>query len=167
MERDNVVQYIKQVTGLDDLHAKDMEIGIYNWCIEKADGQIVRNWKNPRFVRLYIEKARSIISNIDGKSYLQNTKLIERLKESEFLPHEIAYMNAENVFPERWRATIEKHMKRFENAYENKEIVTTDMFKCGKCKKRECTYFEMQTRSADESTTIFIRCVNCGNSWRQ
>ena len=27
---------------------------------------------------------------------------------------------------------------------------TTDMFLCGRCKQRKCTYFQMQTRSADE-----------------
>lgn len=26
----------------------------------------------------------------------------------------------------------------------------TDMFQCGKCKKRKATYYQMQTRSADE-----------------
>lgn len=26
----------------------------------------------------------------------------------------------------------------------------TDMFECGKCKKRKATYYQMQTRSADE-----------------
>lgn len=26
----------------------------------------------------------------------------------------------------------------------------TDIFKCAKCKQRKCTYYQMQTRSADE-----------------
>lgn len=42
----------------------------------------------------------------------------------------------------------------------------TDMFKCGKCKGRKCTYFQMQTRSADEPMTTFVTCVNCGNHWK-
>ena len=29
----------------------------------------------------------------------------------------------------------------------------TDMFECGKCKKRRTTYYQMQTRSADEVRT--------------
>lgn len=43
---------------------------------------------------------------------------------------------------------------------------TTDAFKCGKCGKRQCTYYEKQTRSADEPMTVFITCQACGNKWR-
>ncbi|OMH80816.1 Transcription elongation factor S-II [Zancudomyces culisetae] len=35
----------------------------------------------------------------------------------------------------------------------------TDQFKCGKCKKRRTTYFQMQTRSADEPMTTFVTCL--------
>jgi transcription elongation factor S-II len=31
----------------------------------------------------------------------------------------------------------------------------TDIFKCGRCKQRKCTYYQMQTRSADEPMTTF------------
>ena len=42
----------------------------------------------------------------------------------------------------------------------------TDMFRCGKCKKRNCTYYQMQTRSADEPMTSFITCLSCSNRWK-
>lgn len=42
----------------------------------------------------------------------------------------------------------------------------TDLYRCGKCQQRKCTYFEMQTRSADEPMTCFITCLNCGNRWK-
>jgi transcription elongation factor S-II len=45
---------------------------------------------------------------------------------------------------------------------------STDAFQCGKCKQRKCTYFQMQTRSADEPMTTFVSCVThgCGNRWK-
>jgi transcription elongation factor S-II len=163
----NVQSLIKKQIALDDVQAKDCEIGIYNWCIAYADEhKIVKNWVNPKFLRLYLEKARSIISNMDKDSYIKNERLMTRLNENEFLPHDIPFMKPENLFPERWKDTIDLHMKKFENAYENKVVAMTDMFKCGKCHKRKTTYYEMQTRSADEPMTLMIRCVNCGNSWK-
>ena len=42
----------------------------------------------------------------------------------------------------------------------------TGMFKCGKCKERNCTYFQLQTRSADEPMTTFVTCLNCNNRWK-
>ena len=42
----------------------------------------------------------------------------------------------------------------------------TDMFRCGKCRERKCTYYQMQTRSADEPMTVFVRCTVCGNRWK-
>jgi len=43
---------------------------------------------------------------------------------------------------------------------------TTNMFKCNKCKQRECTYYQLQTRSADEPMTTFVTCTYCGNRWK-
>lgn len=48
----------------------------------------------------------------------------------------------------------------------NMNQTSTDMFKCGKCGKRETSYYQMQTRSADEPMTTFHTCQNCGNRWK-
>jgi len=42
----------------------------------------------------------------------------------------------------------------------------TEMLKCGKCKKKDCTYNQLQTRSADEPMTTFVLCNACGNRWK-
>ena len=38
--------------------------------------------------------------------------------------------------------------------------------KCGRCGDDEVTYYEKQTRSSDESMTIFVTCIHCGNAWK-
>ncbi|XP_056331035.1 transcription elongation factor A protein 3 isoform X5 [Danio aesculapii] len=43
---------------------------------------------------------------------------------------------------------------------------TTDLLQCGKCKKKNCTYNQVQTRSADEPMTTFVLCNECGNRWK-
>ncbi|XP_053091851.1 transcription elongation factor A protein 3 isoform X10 [Pangasianodon hypophthalmus] len=42
----------------------------------------------------------------------------------------------------------------------------TDLLQCGKCKKKNCTYNQVQTRSADEPMTTFVLCNECGNRWK-
>ena len=64
------------------------------------------------------------------------------------------------------------------------EGTKTDLLKCGKCGKRNCTYNQLQTRfilsiiviinnifalsfrSADEPMTTFVICNECGNRWK-
>ena len=76
-------------------------------------------------------------------------------------------MTYQEIFPEHWKRLLDEKFKRETAIYEEKTEAMTDMFKCGRCKLRKCTYYELQTRSADEGMTIFITCVNCGNRWKQ
>ena len=46
----------------------------------------------------------------------------------------------------------------FEAQRSRKRMATTDQFQCGKCRKRQCSYYQMQTRSADEPMTTFVIC---------
>jgi DNA-directed RNA polymerase subunit M/transcription elongation factor TFIIS len=165
-KRQVVIDYLKDV-GLDDLYARDLEIGIYNWCIDMAsEHDIQKSWKDKMFLNLYSSKSRSILSNIDKDSYIKNARLIERIKEKEFKPHELPFMDVSNVFPEKWNEFLDMRLKQEQNFYNSKQVAKTDMFKCGKCKKTECSYYELQIRSADESSTIFVTCLNCGNRFR-
>lgn len=151
----------------DEKTSKDIERGIYNWCIDKSEEMhIIKNWKNPRFKHLYKDKSISILSNLKKDSYIKNPRFIDRVKEKEFLPQSIPYMKPENIFPERWASLLDEKMKKDLHIFEEKPKAMTDEFKCGSCKKKQCIYQELQTRSADEPMTLFITCLNCGKKWK-
>ena len=166
--RTKVVELIGQRTQLDQVMGKDLERGIYNWCIKYADEKgIAKNWGNPLFVKLYRDKAQSVISNLDVNSYIGNKRLVERLvTDKEFKPHELSFMNPENVYPEAWAEIVDAKMRKDENIGELKRSANTSEFICSRCKKREVYYYELQIRSADESSTIFCVCTNCNHSWK-
>tara|TARA_Y100000389_G_C17425582_1_gene499337 strand:- start:807 stop:1334 length:528 start_codon:yes stop_codon:yes gene_type:complete len=165
-KRDVVIKYLCDL-GLDETNANDLEIGIYNWTLAKADEyNIKKTWTENLFMNIYVSKSRSILTNIDKHSYVANIRLLNRLNDKEFKPHELPFMDMTNVFPERWNDMLDIRLKQEQNFYNSKQVAKTDMFKCGKCKKRECSYYELQVRSADESSTIFVSCLNCGNRWR-
>ena len=122
---------------------------------------------NFRYMCKAAQLPASVIANIDVNNYLKNNHLLKIVKNKEIKPHEIAYMKSEDIFPEKWK-NIQTDLKRKEDGSKvNKNVSITDQFRCGKCKKRECSYYELQIRSADESATLFITCLNCNTKWRQ
>lgn len=51
-----------------------------------------------------------------------------------------------------------REKKLFDAAPSSVKQATTDQFQCGKCRQRKCTYYQMQTRSADEPMTTVRSC---------
>ncbi|MDI1494797.1 MAG: transcription factor S [Cenarchaeum symbiont of Oopsacas minuta] len=49
---------------------------------------------------------------------------------------------------------------------EGKEALPTIKKDCEKCGHDEAVWWMLQTRSADEPTTQFYRCVKCSHTWR-
>lgn len=165
--RDKTCELLKEKTKLDDVQVADLEVGIYNWAILYAEkNKIIRNWLCTKFLNVYMNKAMSVIANLDDQSYIGNGRLLSRLQEKEFMPHEIAFMTHDHMFPERWKDAMDKKLRKDEHIFQEKPAAMTSQFKCGKCKKRECTFQELQLRSCDEPMTLFISCLNCGNRWR-
>lgn len=166
-KRDTVKKLLKEKTSLSDEIVDDLEKGIFNWCVLYADeNELQKTWNDKMFQYLYVNKSKLLIENIDPNSYVKNKRLQQRILDKEFKPHELSFMESTNIFPEIWNNILDMKMKQEENFHNSKQVAKTDVFKCGKCKKRECSYYELQVRSADESSTIFVTCLNCGNRWR-
>ena len=66
----------------------------------------------------------------------------------------------------RWKHKLDMKTIRDNNMFINKAKASTSMYVCGNCKSRECTYYEQQTRSSDEPTTVFLTCLKCGKNWK-
>jgi transcription elongation factor S-II len=49
---------------------------------------------------------------------------------------------------------------------EMKKKCTNSFFTCKKCKSKKTTYYQQQTRGADEPMTNFVSCLECGNKWK-
>ncbi|KAK3273922.1 hypothetical protein CYMTET_9676 [Cymbomonas tetramitiformis] len=57
-------------------------------------------------------------------------------------------------------------LREMERGGAGSKQASTDQFKCGRCKQRKTTFYQLQTRSADEPMTTFVTCVNCDNRWK-
>lgn len=157
---------------LEDSFSKEdiisLEKGIFEATYETAVKQYISlSWKSSAFCEIYRQLVRSILSNIHPKSPVCNTRLLTRVKDGEFTLYNIPFMTSYDMFPEHWFSLKDKLLQREQKILEGNKSRATDQFKCRRCQKRECTYYELQTRSADEPMTIFITCLNCGKEWRQ
>ncbi len=147
-------------------YLKDLEMNIFNYAIRiSIQKNIVPTW-NILLKKIYINKARSLYTNLNSESYVNNKRLFERLKKKEFTVSKLVNMTVQETFPEHWKQLIDEKYRKNKVLYETKKEAMTDQFKCRKCGSRETCYYEMQTRSADEPMTIFITCLNCGNRWK-
>lgn len=150
---------------------KDIEKGIYNWSIAFAEKKkIIRSWSDNRFKYMYVNKARSLLTLLTEYACLNiepdESNVRSKLVKGDLEPYALAFMKPHELVPSKWEEYIDKKHKKDDNICNNKQIAKTDQFKCGKCKKRECSYYELQVRSADESSTIFVTCLNCSHRWR-
>lgn len=48
----------------------------------------------------------------------------------------------------------------------NMQLLPTTKVQCPNCGYNKAYYWEVQTRSGDEGTTQFFKCVKCGYTWR-
>jgi transcription elongation factor S-II len=164
---------INQITNLfagslDSKEIQDLEMAVYNNCIQNAGKHhVICDWSYPLFQKLYQQKMRHICANLLPTCYVQNTNLLARYKQKEFTFEDLMTWNETEIFPERNKELADKLFQREQRLLEGNKANATDQFYCGRCHKRQCTYYELQTRSADEPMTIFIQCVNCGKRWTQ
>ena len=142
--------------------ATNIEIGIYNFSVTTSkERKVVRKWDNVYFCEIYMSKLRMVLYNLRDKP-----SIISQLVNKEIRADRVAYMTHQDLQPDRWAVMIDQKKKRDENLFAPNLMATTDDFTCYKCKSKKCTYYQLQTRSADESMTTYVTCLDCGNRWK-
>jgi len=164
--RNNCVNKINSI--LDDIEkSRNIEKSIYNSVISYSkENNINRRWDNRIFYNLYFSKIRSIYINLNKNSYVKNDYLYDKIKKDEIKSEEISKLSVYDVFPDNWRKMIDEKIKRDKMKYELKPEAMTERYKCRRCGSRKCSYYELQTRSADEPMTQFFTCLDCKNRWK-
>ncbi|KAG8644815.1 transcription elongation factor TFIIS isoform X3 [Manihot esculenta] len=110
-------------------------------------------------------KYRSLMFNIkDAK----NPDFRRKILLGQVKAEEIVHLSSEEMASDEMQ---QKNQQIKEKALFHCELggapkATTDQFKCGRCGQRKTTYYQMQTRSADEPMTTYVTCVNCNNHWK-
>ncbi|KAJ1605600.1 transcription elongation factor TFIIS [Cryptosporidium canis] len=124
--------------------------------------------KGENSVRDYNLQLKTIKWNL---SDLKNPELNSKLYVGKITPEEIARMQSREMASDAKQKEREKHkqesLEACQSDWDLRNLIQKEgQFTCGKCKTNKTTYYQMQTRSADEPMTTFVRCLNCGNRWK-
>ena len=152
--------------SIESKYATNIEKSIFNWTIKetKKFSQLPA-WENKQFIERYRRKYLSIRSNLENTE----THLVERLKMGEVRTITLASQPHEILHPSGPVAKTIQELKIKELKKElakNKEADFKGIFQCLKCRKWKTTYYQLQTRSADEPMTTFVTCMNCNKRWK-
>ena len=110
-------------------------------------------------------KYRSLMFNIKDPN---NPDLRRKVLLGQVKPERLLEMTPEEMASDQRQLENQqiKEKALFECERAGAPKATTDQFKCGRCGQRKTTYYQLQTRSADEPMTTFVTCVNCNNHWK-
>lgn len=142
-----------------------MEKSIYNKTIKEAREKCIeRSWSSSGFKWLYKKNYGKVYGNI--KLNKNADFVLGKIRYGLWEPDKIVSMKSQELYPDIWEEVIIKSAKKMEMLSRQNNVQGTDIFKCGKCRQNNCTYYQMQTRSADEPMTTFVTCLNCSNRWK-
>ena len=158
--RKNIVEKFNNIINNKKI-STNLEISIFNYSIREAKNKnVICKWNSMFFVIIYIGRLQTLFTNI------KNEKFLKRIKNKEINAKRLSNITHQDIEPDKWRKLIMAKRKREQNLCEINMEAATDEFKCYKCKQRRCTYYQLQTRSADEAFTTFVTCLLCGANWK-
>ena len=169
-ERQHTISVFNVLVGehCNDSDILQLEMGIFNASLEEAKRRMIpQTWDHDTFKWIYTMISKRTASNFQPTSYVGNSHLIERWKDGEFTLDVLGHWTPYELDPVHWKDLKDQQFRREQKILEGNLAMATDRFRCSRCKKKLCSYYELQTRSADEPMTIFISCLNCGKRWKQ
>lgn len=169
LSREYAKEKYSEILGLPIEHAivQNFEKNTSNWAYlrtkEKGDTPASNNRNH---VQRYKQKFLSMMYNLKKSPFLKDKILKGELKTSS-----VINLSPQGLWPDGpWARMVEKKADEdMKKQYASNIMNQPDykgLFRCGKCKSYKTTYYEMQTRSADEPMTVFITCHACNNRWK-
>ncbi|ARF09785.1 transcription elongation factor TFIIS [Indivirus ILV1] len=149
----SISQFSYNLKNIDG--AIKLEAGIFEFTLVYS---LMKNYIKTILPAIYNDKVNDLLRNLDPNNSIGNNKLRDSINNGEIEPQRVAFLTPQELHPDRWELLIKKNKLREEK---KKNMATTDIYQCYKCKGRRCTMTELQLRSADEPMTKIITCLDC------
>jgi DNA-directed RNA polymerase subunit M/transcription elongation factor TFIIS len=155
---------------------RNAEISILNWAVKTTKGLgHEASWESLEFRRRYKLKLLWLLKEMERETKVFTTlgvegdrvtfqytvlpQLVGRLRRKELDVKNIANYSADVLWPAGPYSQTMFKLREKDMAMEAAKAKEEDyegLFKCGKCKSTKTTYYQMQTRSADEPMVRFV-----------
>ena len=155
---------------------RNCERNILNWAVKNVPFSEA-TWESSLFRSTYKRKAMWLLAEFRRRSYVQvgltvegdkvsvkldlvPSQLAYRLKKKELDSTKLAWYPPDILSPDgpysvaMLKNRTKDNEREAKKALENEDYV--GQFKCGKCKSVKTTYYQLQTRSADEPSALLI-----------
>lgn len=173
-------------THFSGVAVRNAEKSIYNWAVQSTRSQNdVASWENRMFRWRYKHKVAALLMELSRDPVAATdltvtgshvsleikvvSQLVRRLQLKELDMKNLARYPADVLWPNGPTAKAAFEHKKRDLQMEEAKAKEEDyegLFKCGKCKSVKTTYYQMQTRSADEPMTTYVTCKGCGHRWK-
>ena len=165
MAREICINKLNTIIGEIDV-CKKIEDSIYKYAIIQSEIKgIDHDIDNKYFKRIYVNKIISLYNNLDINSYVQNFNFIKKIYEQDFDISNIAFLSPQEINKDHWKKYLDRQIANDDFLYSRTVGIRTSEYKCGRCKEKNCTYYQLQVRCSDEPMTTFVNCLNCGKRW--
>lgn len=143
----------------------NLEKSTHNWAVKKTESlHDVPASDN----RLHMERYKHKFLEIQ-KNLKHSPNLVQRIVSGQLKTNKVFDLALENLwsggpYAKAKEQGIKRDMAKDYNVAHDKDY--KGIFKCEKCRQYKTTYYQMQTRSADEPMTVFVTCHVCKLTWK-
>lgn len=166
--RHKVATRFAQTLESDDL-GKKLEIVLWNHTLRRCQADHVPMEWTAELGVSFRERYTTRAIALDVFNLKKNETLRQQLRDGTLGVKTFVAMQPWEMNPELWGPIFDRvAFKALRKQLTiDVDTVPDGAFTCGKCKSKKTTFYEMQTRSADEPMTCFIQCLACGKRWKQ
>ena len=142
---------------------RNLERGCLNRAIQKSRVHNIRCvWSETKFVDLYHNICYKLASNLDVNSCVNSGSIKQKILDGDVDLQNVANISSKELCPKKYEKLDQKINKR---SNLERKVKFSELYKCRKCKRNQCTTERRYARSLDEGTDLTIHCLFCGHSW--
>lgn len=147
----------------EQLHA--LEVGIWNWTLQEASIRGNLQIWDETMKDDYCRRAAHCATNLtkgplsNGNEYLLGEVLSRRIE-----PYNIPFLDAEKINLPLMSNLLTSKRVRDHHDMSQYEAASA-IFECPACNEKKSKFRQLQTRSGDEGSTLFLTCLACGHEW--